>query len=272
MKLRNGLITAFCLCSLLLQACGNAQAAIATGIFQTQQISSLQTAAAGNGNAAPAEQATADPGQPTNTLPPETATPGIPMVSVSQNTNCRSGPRVDYTLLTTINVGQEVEVLKVSPLSDYVVVRNPNASGDCWLYLQYANTTDFSSFGLQQATLPPTPTSTNTPKPTVQPVPEYWNGTWTAIFSGVTMTITIDQNNAQFSGSGPISNGGTITLSAQVSADGKTATGNFSWNTSPTGTFTWNLKPSMTQFNGEWKYDGTTTHGPWCGYLSGGSC
>jgi hypothetical protein len=152
MKTRKLIVFLFVLSAFVLQACGpDVQAGIATGIAQTQQISALQTAAAGG---APV-QSVPEVGESSNT---------VPLVSVSQNTNCRSGPRVDYTLLTTINVGQQVEVLKIFS-NDYVLVKNPNGSGDCWLFLQFADTTDFNAFNLTAATQPPTPKPTNTPKP-----------------------------------------------------------------------------------------------------------
>jgi hypothetical protein len=141
-------LSLFIFSALFLQACGpDVQAGIATGIAQTQQISALETAAVGGGGGDSGQaQSNAEPGQ-SNTAP---------LVSVSKNTNCRSGPRADYTLLTTINVGQQVEVLKTYS-QEYLLIKNPNGSGDCWLFLRYADTTDFSAFNLVGATQPPTP-------------------------------------------------------------------------------------------------------------------
>src|SRR3972149_5142078 len=130
--------------SFLLAACGNTEAAIATGIAQTQQISELQTAAAG-GNATDTPVATetlaGDTTTPTIELSPTSSTP---FVSVSVDTHCRSGPRIDYKLLTTILVGEQVIVLATSNFADYVVVTRPNGAGSCWLWLRYADRTDFS--------------------------------------------------------------------------------------------------------------------------------
>jgi len=148
MKTYKSLVLLLVLSALLVQACGpNTQAAIATGIAQTQQISALETAAAGGG---------AEDEAPAEAGPSDTPAPAIAFVSVSQNTNCRSGPRLDYALLTTINPGQQVEVSKTFS-TEYVLVKNPNGEGDCWLFLQYADTTDFSAFNLPTATQPPTP-------------------------------------------------------------------------------------------------------------------
>lgn len=169
----------FCLllaAALMLSACSglSSEAAIQTGVAQTLQIAELQTAAAGGGGQA---QATASPAvaasatsEPSATL---SATPAVPLVSVGQNTNCRSGPSSNYTLLTTIQTGQSVEVLKIFNGSNYVVVRNPAGSGDCWLWLQYATPSNFAEWNLPVATQPPTPTPTLTPTPAFS-----WAGNW----------------------------------------------------------------------------------------------
>jgi len=158
MRIHEYIVFLVVMMALLLAACGpDAEAAIATGIVQTQLFGALETAAAG----AAQEQTATESGQ-ASTTPTETEqatfTPAPPaaFVTVSQNTNCRSGPRVDYSFVTTINAGQQVEVLKTFS-KEYAVVRNPNGEGDCWLFLQYADTTEISAFNLAAATQPPTP-------------------------------------------------------------------------------------------------------------------
>lgn len=100
---------------------------------------------------------------------PPPAAAGTPEVSVSVDTHCRSGPGSNYKLLDTVSVGEKVEVIGVFPGSEYVVVRLPSG-GECWLWLRYADRTDFSEFNLPEATQPPMPTATPTPQPpTVKP-------------------------------------------------------------------------------------------------------
>lgn len=160
------------LVSLTLQACaGSTQEAIETGIAQTQQIGELETQAA-NLNQPSDTPAATNTLQASATLATSTST--IPYVSVSVDTHCRSGPRVDYKLLTTILVGEQVQVMAVFPGSDYVVVMRPGGAGSCWLWLRYADRTDFSGYNLPIATQPPTSTPTFTPSPTYTPTP-----TWT---------------------------------------------------------------------------------------------
>lgn len=93
------------LAALTLSACTAAQAAaIETGIAATLQISELQTAAAGGGQSEATDtpeptqtEASGEQGTATNSATP---TSSIPYVSVSVDTNCRTGPRVDYGLVT----------------------------------------------------------------------------------------------------------------------------------------------------------------------------
>jgi len=107
-------------------------------------------------------------------LPPTLTSPGAagtPSVSVSVDTFCRNGPGLEYKALTTITVGEFVEVVAVFPGSEYVVVRRPGDSYDCWLWLRYADKTDFSGYDLAEATPPPAPTPTFTPRPPRKPTP-----------------------------------------------------------------------------------------------------
>jgi len=211
MKLRAPLFFLLIVSSLLLQACGaGAEAAIATGIAQTQQISALETAAAGGGGA--------EDESPAEAGPSDTPAPAIAFVSVTTDTHCRSGPRLDYALLTTINAGQQVEVLKTFS-NDYAVVKNPNSSGDCWLFLKFANTIDFSAFNLATATLPPTPTPTNTPKPSFN-----WNGSWQLFVQGSVLGSTLTQTGSSLNGSFTIGNL-HFTISASLSSNFQTASG-----------------------------------------------
>ena len=106
-------------------------------------------------------QASGDPTltpSPTNTpAPTATFTPASPQVSVSVDTNCRTGPGQIYDWIGSLTVGQVADVIAV-PLDsrDYVVIKNPNG-GRCWLWLEYATITgDVKT--LPQWDIPPTPT------------------------------------------------------------------------------------------------------------------
>ena len=86
-----------------------------------------------------------------------TLTPGIPMVSVSVNTNCRSGPGDPYAILGILSVGQTAEVVGRSPLNDNWIIKLPPQDNTCWLWEQYATVTG-NTAGLPVINPPPSPT------------------------------------------------------------------------------------------------------------------
>lgn len=262
-------LTFLFLFSTILAACAPGQtseSAIQTGIAQTLQIAQLETAAAGGGQQSD---------EPSNTplptdVPAATAVPtsSIPTTTVSQNTNCRSGPSQFYTLITTVQVGQVVEVLQTFS-SSYVVIRNPNGSGDCWLWLQYASNTNFSSFNLPQATQPPTPFPTSTATPTT--VPYDYNGTWNTYVGGVTLrVVTLSKSGNTVTG-GYVYPGGSVFITGTLSNGGRTLTGTWDDDSNGAGVdgnFVWQIKEHNTnQFVGN--YGGGA--GAWCGARSGAS-
>jgi hypothetical protein len=99
----------------------------------------------------------------TPTITP-TFTPTVPMVTVSQNTNCRTGPGVVYDLIGGLLVGEEAVVVGKYTAGNYWIINNPDSSGTCWLWGQYA-TVSGNTAGLPEYTPPPTPTPTFTPTP-----------------------------------------------------------------------------------------------------------
>jgi len=104
---------------------------------------------------------------PTITL---TATPTVPMATVSVNTNCRTGPGVVYDLIGALLVGEQAVVVGKFSAGNYWIINNPDSSGTCWLWGEYATVTG-NTAGLPEYTQPPTPTPTNTPTPTFTPTP-----------------------------------------------------------------------------------------------------
>jgi len=174
-KLQSTLIL-FSSVALVLQACGASpdqsretiEAAANTAIAQTEQASQLLTAAASTELATPTN--TPELAQPSDTAtitltPTPAASSSVPYVWVSVDTNCRAGPHGQHKLLARLIAGQQAEVVAVFPGSEYVVIKNPYAPGNCWLWLRYANTTDFSAYSLPIAARPPDPNPTATPFP-----------------------------------------------------------------------------------------------------------
>ena len=63
--------------------------------------------------------------------------PGVTSVSVSVDTNCRSGPGLGYEVVDGVFVGQTVEVLGVDSSGAYYIVKSPQGK-TCWLWSHYA--------------------------------------------------------------------------------------------------------------------------------------
>jgi hypothetical protein len=92
---------------------------------------------------------------PSITLSP---TPEVPHVTVSVETNCRSGPGTPYDILGVLQVGQSAEVIGRNASSDTWIIKLPsNPAVTCWLWGYYATVVGNTS-GLTVYTPPPTPT------------------------------------------------------------------------------------------------------------------
>ena len=294
--LKRACLTIYVASLLVLSACmGNVdtQSAIETGVDQTQQISELQTQAAGASGdqveetaAPPSDQddqserdGEAPAADPTDTATPTqiatetlTPTPETPTITLSQNTNCRTGPAAAYGFVTTVNAGVPMEVigLPADPtVSEYVVVKNPNGVGNCWMWLRYADKSDFSAFGLQIYNTPPTPT------PTFSPTPSFdWQSTWTfylgSPLSYTTYVVAVSVAGNTLSGSFSYGGGDTVAFTATISADQRTASGTYTDTGGPGGTFQWQIKAgNVNQFVGNGASGGSGFD--WCGAKNGAS-
>lgn len=106
---------------------------------------------------------------PEFTSTPEfTPTPSVTTVTVSVNTNCRTGPGTVYDRIGGLLVGQVAEVVGKNSATGYWIIRTPGGSGTCWLWGQYA-TVSGNTANLPEYSIPPTPTPTNTSTPTNTP-------------------------------------------------------------------------------------------------------
>ncbi len=120
--------------------------------------------------ALPEESATAPAPQATATLA-DTSTPSIPVVSVSLNTNCRTGPGRSYDFLGALLVGETEEVVALSTVPNYWYITNPDQPGEfCYLWGEYATVVG-NTEALPQFTPLPSPTPTLTPTPSNTPTP-----------------------------------------------------------------------------------------------------
>ncbi len=119
----------------------------------------------------PTLSAPLDTPTPENTAAPDsTPTPSVPTVSVSVNTNCRTGPSTQYDLVGGLNVGQTAEVVgKNTAVPNYWVVRLSGGT-ICWLWGQHA-TASGNTANLPEYPVPPTPTPSLTPTATPTSTP-----------------------------------------------------------------------------------------------------
>jgi len=91
-----------------------------------------------------------------------TPTPAFAYVTLSEATNCRVGPGVDYALVDTFLVGQTIEVIGKHPYDNYWYVRSPNNPAVyCWLWGFYATGANLNNVPV----LTPPPSPTPAPKP-----------------------------------------------------------------------------------------------------------
>ena len=94
-------------------------------------------------------------------------TPAVPMVTVSADTNCRTGPTTAYGLLGVMKVGEKAEVVGRSTLTETMIIKLPSdVAITCWLWAHNATVTGDIS-GLPVIPVPPTPTPKFTATPPI---------------------------------------------------------------------------------------------------------
>jgi hypothetical protein len=187
-----------------------------------------------------------------------TPTLSTPMVSVSVDTNCRIGPGEIYDYIGALLVGEQAEVVGQSMDGQYWIIKNPDASGECWLWGNYA-TVAGPVAALPKYTPPPTPTPTFA-----------WEGNWTTFtgniggpFDSDPLSITV--NDKTMTGTVSLPGGDTVTLNGTISDDYLSVTGNWT-GPGPSGTFTW-YALGVNQFQGK-AFDGLDNFA-WCGSRNG---
>jgi len=158
------------------QQSGELETAVARSLAETAEIqTAIAQGVAGTMN--PGQQVIT---QNTTQVQPElpSLTPSLeisptsekPMVSVSQETNCRAGPGSVYDWLGALNVGQQAEVFGRDPSNSSWYIRNPdNPSGFCWIYGSFATVTGNTSL-VPVFTPMPTPTLAKTATSTTPPM------------------------------------------------------------------------------------------------------
>ena len=91
----------------------------------------------------------------TPTLP--TPTSGIAIITVSADTNCRSGPGKEYDNLGALLANESAEITGKNTATNYWIIKNPDHDGICWLWGKYATVTG-DTVTIKEVAIPPTPT------------------------------------------------------------------------------------------------------------------
>jgi hypothetical protein len=122
---------------------------------------------------------TSSPGQTTTVTP----TYSVPMLTVKESTNCRTGPGEAYEIVFTYLADKKLEVVgRYDPGNFWLVKSNESPTGTCWLWGQYVDLT--GSYWAVSSVTPP-PTSTERP-PQVATLLE-----WSYQCSGTTINFTV---------------------------------------------------------------------------------
>jgi len=159
-------------------------AVAATDIAQAAELQQTMDAEATitpTATAAPTSTETPIP-EPTSTSTPEPGNFEPPIVQVSLDTNCRSGPGKVYSYLGGLFIGQESTVYGIDPSGSWYYILNPDKEDSyCWIWGYYAETTGDTE-----------PLPVYTPGPTPNTVPEFTvefreletcNGAWRVEFT-----------------------------------------------------------------------------------------
>lgn len=111
-----------------------------------------------------------------------TSTPNVTTLTVSADTNCRSGPGKEYDYLGALLINQSAEVVGRNTVTGYWIIKNPERDGSCWLWGNYATVTgDITK--LTEFPIPPTPT------PTAPEAPKGLKANKICFFNGVTYNL-----------------------------------------------------------------------------------
>lgn len=107
-------------------------------------------------------------GSPTLTITP---TFSVPIVTIRESTNCRTGPGEEYQVVVTYTTGRELEIIgRYDPGNFWLVKSNESPNGTCWLWGEFADVTGSTN------TVPSvTPPATVTVAPPRAPVIDEWN-------------------------------------------------------------------------------------------------
>ena len=89
----------------------------------------------------------------------QTPTYSVPMLTVQEATNCRTGPGEEYEVIFIYLTGKELEIVgRYDPGNFWLVKSSESPSGTCWLWGEFVEVTG-SYWVVSSVTPPPTATS-----------------------------------------------------------------------------------------------------------------
>ena len=160
MKLTGKLFAAAGILALGLVACTPTKAPVQSAAVKVQTSAPAQVDL--NGVLTPAVKRLLAETQVAPSLPPAPSTSTTPFITVSEVTNCWTGPNAAYDLIMIFQVGTTAQVVARYSPDNYWIIKYPGGGNStCWLGGQHAKVTGDTSH-LPEAvppTLPPTPTA-----------------------------------------------------------------------------------------------------------------
>jgi len=100
---------------------------------------------------------------PTPTITP---TYSVPLLTVNEPTNCRTGPGQSYDILFTLLPGASVEIVGRYPTNNYWTVKVQGLQEPCWIWGEYS-TTSGSYWAVPSVTPPATATASPPAAPSI---------------------------------------------------------------------------------------------------------
>lgn len=121
-------------------------------------------------------------GAPTGTITP---TYSVPILTVREQTNCRTGPGQDYEIVFTYLSGKKLEIAgRYDPGNFWLVKSSESPTGTCWLWGEYVDVTG-SYWVVSSVTPPPTVTKAPPQAPSIQK----WDFFCSTVSGEMTITI-----------------------------------------------------------------------------------
>lgn len=194
-------------------------AALTLQAMLTPSLTSAASTPASTETASPQITKTSSTGSPTTTITP---TYSVPMLTVRESTNCRTGPGEEYDIVVTYLAGKKLEIVgRYDPGNFWLVKSSESPTGTCWLWGQFAEAT--GSYSAVPSVTPP-PTATARP-PRAPGILE-----WEFFCSATTLTFTVNwaDNSNNEAGYRIFRNGEVLT---ELPADSTTYTDTYNIST-----------------------------------------